>query len=1565
MTDTLQGYRCLWLWPALGYLTFVIHGSLVPWAFRPIPLDEAWQSFQSVPFLELGIGSRADWVANLLLFVPLAFLWTGVFWPRHPGPWRMLVALAIALAGLLLSIAIEFAQLFFPPRTVSQNDILAESLGGILGVLAWWRWGEAISSWLHGWYAARGPGNLAALLLSVYLAILLAYAVLPLDLTISPVEIYHKWQEGKVHLAPFAHTHPGPVELAYALAANTVIWAPVSLLWILSGRRSPLAAWGTAVAVAAGIEGAQLFVYSRVTDVTDVLTAAAGAGIGAWVGRRWGSRASDSSIAPVHARLLASAAGFLLWCALVLAVFWYPFDFTQDWALPRERAERLLRVPFYAYYYGTEFRAVTEVLHKLLFFAPLGVLLACARTMIDPPPPLRRAFDILAFAALTGVAALVELGQLALPGKNPDSTDWFLQTLGGVLGYVGWLFLKARWKPADLSPLPPDPIGSPTTERLARGSPGDRLFAPGTSSQPGLTGETEAPPPPSAAPATSVPVSDTHPPASSCRTGVSRSGTALASGMASGPGTMPELGEFPPAPVRILWPLLLGLVLLAPLAPEAGWNLSGSLGAYLSEIPQRLYALYKSVLLWVPVGVLLVLAGQEAFARVGAPVLSGLFLLVAPWLPAGLGFPELVEAAAVSIGVWSGLWIGAQVRRSAQPDRPATAADRTDETKGSDSMVRGPTEPQRDTALTRKAESRTDRNSAGAGPVPVPNSQRGIAAALLASAGAVEIEEGTRATQEVPVLMAEAHRDAVPTIPPPTAKARTGATPIGAAAVGSGIAAPELAPGRRFSMHVMSRGAALALLAAALFAGGGFPLFGPWLAAGLLAYGAGLYRFPGAWVIAVPALLPVLDLAPWTGRFFLDEFDLLLLVTLAAALWHGSLAPERLRLPRPLMLPLALFALSWVLAAAIGLWPLQALDANAFSSYWSHYNALRVGKGLFWGLTLLVLAQMLLPQGREAAMRHLGLGIGIGLAGVLLVGLRERWQFAGLFDFTETYRITATFSSMHTGGGHIESYLVATIPFLWLWIAPREPLAVRVAGGVLLPPAAYIMVATVSRGGVGGLAVALLVLAGMAWFASRTKGTRGSDLFVPDSFVLGRTPGRNLRWVAVLGTMAVLALGLSGPYFQQRLSTTGQDAGIRAGHWLGAVDLMQGGFATTAFGTGLGRFPAAYLFGALDDTLPGSYRFLVEPSAGSSPPPQAATDGQGFLSADGGRSGRDSTPTTSPASLAPSSVLDGPGQGGASAGGPTTGSDRRDPATSAKQWSVAPLSTAVAGEPTPSGVGSPAQPTSFLRLGSGETLYVTQRVAVSPRSEYRMTLRVRSTDPGARLDVPLCEKHLLDSFRCAWQGVWIPDDGQWHPRELRTVTGEIGGGNLLTRRPTEVFFYNPGPGTVVDVTDLSLVGPDGSERIRNGDFAAGGDHWFFKTHSHLPWHIKNLWVHVYFEQGLLGLFAFLWLTSAALVRLFRAGRDGEPFAQVALAALTGMLVVGLFDSVLDAPRLAILLFIMILVAPTLASPEAPSPRFPGTSRRSRKSHGGSRRSLSRGLAPATPARNTDLPAGSA
>jgi hypothetical protein len=81
-------------------------------------------------------------------------------------------------------------------------------------------------------------------------------------------------------------------------------------------------------------------------------------------------------------------------------------------------------------------------------------------------------------------------------------------------------------------------------------------------------------------------------------------------------------------------------------------------------------------------------------------------------------------------------------------------------------------------------------------------------------------------------------------------------------------------------------------------------------------------------------------------------------------------------------------------------------------------------------------------------------------------------------------------------------------------------------------------------------------------------------------------------------------------------------------------------------------------------------------------------------------------------------------------------------------------------------------------------------------------------------------------------------------------------------------------------------------------------------------------VHLLFKQGWVGLVLFNAILILGLARLARAGWRGESRAYVLLAALAGMLKMGMFDSLLDAPRLAALLCLLMLVGldPTSLAP---------------------------------------------
>lgn len=455
-------------WPlvlALGYTALAIYGSLVPFDLHPRPLAEAWAHFRALRMAPVGIQSRADWAANVLLFVPLAYLWCAALRPR--GAWaRAAAGLGVWGLAVVLSASIEFAQSFFPSRSVSLNDIAAEALGAALGVAAYALTGTWLAARLGAWRAADTVPGLAGPAVMLYLAGLAFFGLMPFDLSLSPALVYEKLASGRVRLGPVPSLHGS--QALTDLLTDVALWIPAGFLgWLAvppAPRRRP--AWGPAVlvwlgcvVVAGGIEAAQLLVYSRVVDASDVTLAATGAALGVGLAQRAfqgrsrpssGSEAARSEsgpspgVTPAPPAIGRSAwlggAGFAVWLVVVVVVLWQPFDFTTDRAFLSERARRLSLIPFRAFYFSTELRAVTELVRKTLLFMPLGVAAALAAHAV--PRGWRPAAGAAALAAVAGIAAVIEAGKIFLPSRTFDLGNVLLEVGAAALGY--WLVAAVR-----------------------------------------------------------------------------------------------------------------------------------------------------------------------------------------------------------------------------------------------------------------------------------------------------------------------------------------------------------------------------------------------------------------------------------------------------------------------------------------------------------------------------------------------------------------------------------------------------------------------------------------------------------------------------------------------------------------------------------------------------------------------------------------------------------------------------------------------------------------------------------------------------------------------------------------------------------------------------------------------------------------------------------------------------------------------------------------------------------------------------------------------------------------
>ncbi|USX24315.1 hypothetical protein NHH73_16945 [Oxalobacteraceae bacterium OTU3CINTB1] len=754
------------------------------------------------------------------------------------------------------------------------------------------------------------------------------------------------------------------------------------------------------------------------------------------------------------------------------------------------------------------------------------------------------------------------------------------------------------------------------------------------------------------------------------------------------------------------------------------------------------------------------------------------------------------------------------------------------------------------------------------------------------------------------------------------------------------------------------------------------------------AYAALLWWRPALWLLLVPAALPWLDLGTWTGWFYVDELDLMLMATAAVGYWRLAPCERTGRLPTVAKLLLAAVIAATAIAAVRGLLPLPPLDLNAFVSYNSHYNSLRVAKGLAWALVLLPLLTRSVGPELSGLRTLLTPGMLLGLCCTALIQGWERWLFPGLLNFSTDYRPTASFSAMHTGGAALDAFLALSFPFVACWLLGPTKHWQLGAALVLLMMGLFTGFTTFSRdvwlayaasgvvigclvggpqlaagklrpGVLAAMAVLLAVISALLMRSFATGGYRtlGALLVLLGATLLTGGLPRAAGWAlrprylvwAGAAAAALLLLDLALFLALRKLTVPG---------WAKApyLSLAAAGFAAGLAGIAALAGPRAWREHATALAL-GAYPalavacLLVARHWGGMP---AALDAAWVVGL-GGMICVTSLLFHQPLwHIGRASVTFGAGAAallamaipvlGSSYMGERISTVAQDWELRTRHWDEAlqmmpdDLPTALLG----AGLGSyprtyywgntlGIRPGSFryetdlagnnyLRMaapvhprGYSDVLRHIQHVRLEPNTNYRISLDVKRGDPKAVVWLAVCERWLLYPQNCVSPGRKpTPADGRWQHFDLDFYSAGMGQRWGL---PVQLELASGGQAGIVDIDNVSVRARDGGpELLRNGDFTAGQAGWFFTSdRDHLPWHIKNFYIHTYFEQGWLGTVAMGLLLVYAAGRMARSAWHGRVEAAVFLAALTGALVVGVFDSLFDVPKVQ-LLFMLLLAA---------------------------------------------------
>lgn len=428
-------------WLLALLVLFILYNTLIPFTFDqslsdlPSLLREfTWQMPDSDDI------SLTDIAGNILLFLPFGFvMYMFLFYRNAPQP-----LLFSTFMGAVISLFIEFVQMFIAGRDSAIHDVFNNALGSFAGALAasfYARRLASLSRKIFYQLLNRKPFLLLLLILAIVQTL---SAMMPFTVSITISDL--KESIKSANLAPFAYHSVGAVYFNDPNKLDTLPFdasKPIEdiLFWAAGGyitmlcyriywRRRP---YGKLLLVTLPLlyfpflEFLQIFITSRISDVTDILSGWMGVALGYLLYKllrplRHKNLKSDLDLLKIPVAIYAL---FMLFAGL------RPFD----WSLSPQtlavdmRLENL--VPFYAYFRKTSLWNIYDLFSSLAFFLPLSLFWSYRQKS--------RGVSYTQLYILTTLAGLatgagIEFSQFFSASRIAEITDVLAFGGGGALG---------------------------------------------------------------------------------------------------------------------------------------------------------------------------------------------------------------------------------------------------------------------------------------------------------------------------------------------------------------------------------------------------------------------------------------------------------------------------------------------------------------------------------------------------------------------------------------------------------------------------------------------------------------------------------------------------------------------------------------------------------------------------------------------------------------------------------------------------------------------------------------------------------------------------------------------------------------------------------------------------------------------------------------------------------------------------------------------------------------------------------------------------------------------------
>ncbi len=333
----------------------------------------AFEAFLHTPYVQHGSDQRADWVGNLLMLVPFGFIITATMWPSRSAL-RIPAAIGAMLICLLTILAIKYTQLFFPPRTVTLNYILAQTVGAAVGCAASVLWHERVALQTD----RRDLVGDFVLALRLYTGALCLFILMPLDFALNTTDLQAQF----AHLPKTLLTLPGhdrpPAIRAMEIIMSTVAFIPVGMLLtpvrtgVYQARRGMLSVAGYGLLLTTGLYALSILVISAFPMMPAILYRTVGIIAGA-AAIRWLARQDPDGLRRRLRWLVPGATLPYLFSVLLvnrlLSLHWL------SWNQVVEHTHRLGLLPLFDYYIVSKAEAAKNIVGHAALYMPVGVLL--------------------------------------------------------------------------------------------------------------------------------------------------------------------------------------------------------------------------------------------------------------------------------------------------------------------------------------------------------------------------------------------------------------------------------------------------------------------------------------------------------------------------------------------------------------------------------------------------------------------------------------------------------------------------------------------------------------------------------------------------------------------------------------------------------------------------------------------------------------------------------------------------------------------------------------------------------------------------------------------------------------------------------------------------------------------------------------------------------------------------------------------------------------------------------------------------------------------------------------